>query len=208
MAKRHISVETAIEKNKVVSATPIIILMEINLTNPNTRVVDEVIRIARNDENITFNGELYLAGNFNVSVNNKKGEQASIDLTASDPTGFIRSKMDAYAGGVVSTVQLMTVNADRLDKPEELSEKFSVISSSVKDVDLTFRLGVANALAFSFPRNRQFRDRCSWRFKGYGCQYAGPDSTCSYTFDGPNGCLAKGNQKNYGGLRGLVPLNV
>lgn len=208
MARRHISVETAIEKNKVVSGTPIVILMEIYLTNPNTREVDEVIYLARNDENIIFNDQLYIASNFNVNVNNKKGEQASIDLTASDPTGFIRSKMDAYAGGVVSTVQLMTVNTDRLDSPEELSEKFSVISSSVSDTDLTFRLGVANALAFSFPRNKQFRDRCAWRFRGYGCQYSGPDNTCSYTFDGPDGCLSKGNQRNFGGLRGLVPLNV
>jgi len=205
---RHLSVATAIEKNKVMSNTAFVILIEIDIVNPNTRAVEETICIAKNNENIVYNGQVYTAGNFDISLDQREGEESTVTCTARDPTRNIQTRMEAFAGGVLSELTMMIVNTDRLDKPPEISERFKIITSSTKDYVVTFSLGAENPLSVRYPLRMQYRDRCSWRFKGYGCGYAGADATCTYMLDGANGCRSKGNNLNFGGLPGLRILNL
>ena len=50
------------------------------------------------------------------------------------------------------------------------------------------------------PNRRVTRGFCAWTFREAPCNYRGADTTCDYTFDGPNGCLKHGNQAQYGGF--------
>jgi phage-related protein len=48
-----------------------------------------------------------------------------------------------------------------------------------------------------FPRRRQARDFCQWRFRDPNtCAYDGPAPSCDYTLQGPNGCSAKGRRND------------
>jgi phage-related protein len=205
---RHLSVESVIDKNKIASNVAWVILLDIFLVDPNTRQVVETLRIARNDESILFAGELYQAGNFNIEINQQQNQTPSVSVTARDQTGYIESRMEAMAGGVLSEVQMTVVNTNRLDKPAEMQERFQIISSSAKDSVVTFQLGSENPLAVQFPKHRQWQDRCAWRFRGYGCGYSGSATVCDYTKNGPNGCAAKGNTVNFRALPGLVKMNI
>lgn len=205
---RHLSVASAIDKNKITSSAVWVALLEIRIINPNTRAVDETLWIARNDENILFGGQVYQAGNFEINIEQKQGETSSCTLTAQDQTGFISSRMEAMAGGVFSEVVLKIVNTEQLSKPAEVEQLFEVTTSSVKGFVVSFTLGAENPLGVRFPRHMQFRDRCTWRFRGYGCGYSGAAPTCDYTKDGANGCKVKGNTINFRGLPGLVKLNI
>jgi phage-related protein len=131
-----------------------------------------------------------------------------VTITAKDHTRYIASRMENMAGGVFSEVIMRVVNTDRLDRPAEVEHTFQVISSSVQNYIVNFTLGAENPLSIRFPRHMQFRDRCAWRFKGYGCAYAGAAGSCDYTKDGANGCRVKGNTINFRGLPGLVRLAI
>lgn len=208
---RHLSVESVIDKNKVSSATAWVALLKIDVVDPNDRSVVETLHIARNDENVIFNGVIYQAANFDFQVNQRQGETPSVTLTAQDQTRFIQSRMEAMAGGVFSEVTLIVVNTDRLDEPPELEETFAVVGSSTKNYVVTFNLGAENPLSVAFPRRRQFKDRCAWAFKGYGCPYVGPSNSCDYTLNGANGCKAHfpgSRELPFKGLPGLVRLNI
>jgi hypothetical protein len=208
---RHLSVESVIDKNKVSSATAWVALLQVDVIDPNTRLVEETLYIARNDENVVFGDQVYQAANFEFRITQRQGETPSVSLTAQDQTRYIQSRMEAMAGGVFSECRLLVVNTDRLDQAPELEESFQVTSSSTKDYIVTFQLGAENQLSIAFPHRRQSKDRCAWAFKGYGCPYVGPLTTCDYSLEGPNGCsmhFPGSRALPFKGLPGLVRLNI
>lgn len=209
-----LTVASVIDKNKITSDTAWVILLDIYVTDPNTRGVIETLRIARNNENVIFGTDelgdpiVYQAGNFDVKMDQQKGQAPSVSITAHDQTRFIESRMEAMAGGVLSEVQMTIVNTSRISAPPEMQERFQVTNASAKDSVVTFQLGSENPLGVQFPKHRQWQDRCSWRFRGYGCGYTGAAAVCDYSKDGPNGCAAKSNTINFRALPGLVRMNI
>ena len=211
----HLSVATIIEKNRVSSPVAFVILLDLHIVDPNSRDVVETIRICQNTENILFGTDdqgqpiVYQAGNFEINLDQKMNAASTVTLTAQDQHGLISSRVEAYAGGVFSEVVLTVVNSARLDKPAEIQERFSVLSSSIKDMVMSATLGAENPLMIQFPKYKQFRERCAWRFKGYGCAYSGALQTCDYSVDGANGCEKHFTGRlPFRGLPGLVSMNV
>lgn len=199
---RHLSVATAIEKNKIASDVAFVPLISIDIRDQLGEYV-ETLRLARNSEDIEYQGELYLAGNFEIDVKMDIEEAPSLRITANDPTGFIRERMTTYGGGVGSDCVLMVVNTGNLDQPPEISETFEVTQASTDNYNVTFQLGMENPLSVRFPRRTMYRDQCPLVFKGGECRYAGADGSCTYTWED---CVSKGNQANFGGFRGLQTL--
>lgn len=208
---RHLSVASAIDKNKITSSAVWVAILDINIVDPNTRLVTETLYIARNDEPIVFDGQEYLAANFEFDIKQQSGQDPSVTLTAQDQTRYLQTRMEAMAGGVFSTVTLRIVNSERLDQPAELEYDFEVTGSSASNYVVSFTIGAENFLNVAFPRHRQWKGRCAWRFKGYGCGYVGPLTTCDYTLDGANGCTVHfpgAATLPFKGLPGLVRLNI
>lgn len=204
----HLSVASVIDKNRITSETAWVVLLDIYVTDPNTRQVVETLHIARNDESIIFDGETYQAANFEINVDQQQGQVPRVTVTAQDQLGYLTARMEGMAGGVQSEVRMTIVNTARLDQPPEMQETFQILQSSSKDAVVSFQLGSENRLAIQFPKHTQWQDRCAWRFKGYGCQYSGSETQCDYTKNGPLGCKQKNNTINFRALPGLVRMNI
>ena len=205
---RHVSVASAIDKNRITSSVAWVILLEIDIVDPNTRDVAYTERLAKNTEDLTYFGDVYTAANFDINITQNQNEAPNVQLQIQDQTGVVQTAMEGYAGGVFSEVRMLVVNTERLDKDPEVDERFMVTRSYIKDYVVSFELGAENPLQIQFPKHTQRKDQCAWRYKGYGCGYAGAMDKCDYTRYGPNGCVAHDNEENFRALSGLVRMNI
>lgn len=203
MANRYLSIASIIEKNQVASAVAWVPLFEVEVIDPDTGVLVETLRFAQNTENVTFQGQVYSKARFDFSVTEETGSQPEVKLVGYDYTRAIQRRMQDHGGGIGFKVRLIVVNTGNLSAPPEITELFEVVGASQQDYAVSFTLGAENPLTFRFPRRRQFRDRCQWRYKGAECAYAGPLGTCDFTLNGSNGCVAHGNEERFGGFPGI-----
>lgn len=204
---RHLSVATVIEKNRIASDVAFIILAEIEVLDANGVKV-ETLRIARNTESLVYQDEVYDAANFSIDITEDVGEEPSLQISAEDPSGAIRERMDRYDGGIGFPVRVIIVNTGNLDQEPELLEEFQVVGSSTAGFQVNFNLGVDNPLYQRFPSRAQFKDQCPLRYKGLLCKYTGNLPSCSYTWEGANSCETHDNQANFGGFRGLKSMYI
>jgi phage-related protein len=201
-----LSVATAIEANRLASDVAFLALLDIEVINPDTLATVTMRRVVNNADPVTFQGELYEAGRFDVQVKQEGGKQAEVTLSITDHTQGIQAYMEAYGGGIGFNVTLYIVSAAELDKPAEMVVYCQIIGASSAGFTHSFQLGAENVLGMTFPRRRQTRDFCQKRFKVVGpgeCNYAGGATSCDLTLKGANGCAAKSNTINFGAYPGL-----
>lgn len=195
-----ISIKTALEAGRLSSDVPFLLLLDVELQSPSGEV--EKFYLVRNTESVTHNGNEYQPVYFELSIDSDSPPSASITII--DPTADVRTQLEAYDGGIGASIRISLLNAAALDAPADVSERFMVMGARANDDgSVVWTLGAENALTISFPRRRQFRDRCSWTFRSPQCTYAGDDTFCTYSLLGPHGCVEKGNQINFGGFPGL-----
>ena len=207
MAK-YFKVSDAIDKNRLSSSAVWVILVVIDVVNPNDRTVVQTIRLARNNETVVFEGDTFDPANFEFNVNQRNGEAPTVSMAVNDQTRIVHKKLDEMAGGVFSRITMKIVNTESIDRPAEMIEEFQVVSSTVSGYVISLQLGAENPLAIQFPKHIQRQDRCAWRYKGYGCDYAGALPKCDYTKNGANGCVQHGNVANFRAIPGLVRMNI
>ncbi len=200
---RHLSVATVIDKNRLKSEAAYIVLLQIHVINPINLNLEEILYVCANDENLTYQEQLYTATNFTFSMKVERGSMPEMTLEYRDFSRDLQARMQAYGGGVGFKVVLICVNTSNLEQPPEMEEVFTVLDASAKNYLVSFTLGAANPLSRRFPFGVQYRDRCSWTYRGNECGYAGSLATCDYTLQGPNGCAAHGNTEKFGGFPGI-----
>lgn len=171
---KNLSLATTIEKNQLASTTPFLVLLAIDVIDPGTGLLVETARIVRNTENITFQGNVFEAGNFEIDFKAEAGKQPTVTLSVRDYTKALQARMQAYGGGIGFAVQVIVVNAGNLTQKPEISENFQVIGAQAQDYDAQFTLGAENALMRIFPRRKQTKDFCQWRYKSPDCGYRDP----------------------------------
>lgn len=206
---KSLSIANVIEKNRIASATPFLILIDVGVIDPNTGTLIETLRLVRNNEDIVFQGNTYTAANFDLELKAESGAQHNLTLSVRDLTLTVQARMQAYGGGIGFTVTLMVVNAGNLAQPAEIVEYFEIIGASADASTYTasFTLGTENSVMQSFPRRKQTVDFCQWRYKGAECGYSGFMPTCDLSLQGPNGCAVHGNTVRFGGFPGLSSRN-
>lgn len=202
-----ISLTSAVDKDQLASGVAWLVLLEIQVVNDDGQTVT-TLYVAHNNEDVVYKSQTYVAYPFEITVRAEAGAVPSVTLDAVDYEGVLTQHMKDYDGMTGSVVILRVVNSANLAGEPELEESFTVIGSSEKDFKINFSLGAENALRLAFPRSRQMRDRCRWRYKGVECAYAGALGTCDLTLDGPNGCEVHSNEANFGGFPGLVSRGV
>lgn len=201
---KQLSVATVIEKNRLSSDEPFLVCLDIRVVDPQTQALVETLHLVRNTEDITFNGFEYKAILFDIELKEEAGAQSPVSLAITDYTKAVQGRMQAYGGGIGFQVTIVVVNAGALEQPPEVVEDFEVIGASAANYVCTFELGVESTLARNFPRRRQTRDFCQWRYKQPGtCGYTGNLPTCDLTLQGPNGCAAHGNTIRFGAYPGI-----
>lgn len=201
---KSLSVITAIEANRLSSEVPFLCLLDVRVINPDTGGEVVTLRIARSPEPVTYLGQLYSPGIFEISLKQEAGKAAEVSLSVNDYTQTLQAYMELYGGGVGSEITFTVVNADRLDEDKpEAQEVFQIIGASSSDYGQEFTLGADSFLMKNFPRRRQTKDFCQHQYKGASCKYAGPLPSCDLTLQGPNGCAAHSNTINFGGFPGI-----
>lgn len=198
-----LSIASVIEKNRLSSDVPWLICLDIDVIDPASLGVVETIRLVRNTEAITFNGFAYTPSNFDIELKSSAGEQQTVSVSINDYSLAIQKRMQDYAGGVGFKVTVAVVNAGNLTQPPEIVEHFEVVGANSNNYVCSFTLGAENNLTKSFPRRRQMRDFCQWRYKGAECGYTGTAPTCDLSLQGPNGCAAHNNVVRFGAYPGL-----
>lgn len=198
-----LSVADVIDKNKIASENAWLILLKVEIRDELGFVI-ETLYLVKNDENIEYQGQLYTAVEFSFDFDKAANEEGSFKLNAWDVTGVLREKMEDYNGGVGSSVTITVINSGNKEAPPELEETFDVNAATAPDINVEWTLGAENPLKYAFPPREQYRDRCQWHYRGIRCKYSGDLPSCDFTKDGPNGCKAHGNLKNFGGFIGLM----
>lgn len=198
----NLNLSTVIDKNKVSSEHVFLILIEAEIKDTEGTLVD-TIRIVKNSEDITFEGNVFTASNFELDIQLDATRETQVTLKAHDETRLLAQYIDAYDGLVGCKVRIIIANSGSLSSPPEIDENLLVTSTTLTNYTANIELGVESATGVRFPKARQFKDRCWKTFKSTRCGYAGPDGTCDYTRNGPNGCVAKNNEINFGGFPGI-----
>tara|TARA_R110000744_G_scaffold81833_14_gene160699 strand:+ start:1627 stop:2262 length:636 start_codon:yes stop_codon:yes gene_type:complete len=206
---KHLTLASAIDKNRISSTTAWIVALEISVIDPTTGILQETRRICANDVALTIDGDLYDAFPFSIDVKEKSGELPSVSVSLVDVTRQVQYLLQLYEGGLgfPVTMLIVPVDDDSIDQSLEpdLVEYFTVLSTSSDSSSYTtsWTLGAENPVNIVVPRRSQFRDRCSFEFLSTQCGYTGLDQTCTRALNGANGCVEKGNQDRYGGFPGI-----
>ncbi len=194
-----LSAAAVLEKNKLCSDGAWIILLEITIP-----LLNETVRICRNTDNITWNGNEYIAFPFelgDVSQDNK-GTLPSVELKVSNVAQALQPYIEEGQGGVQSTVRLMVVHSKHLDVTvPEVDELFSVTKTSVNSKWVTFTLGMNYPKGARRPLRRFIKDFCPFKFKSVECGATTTAYTdCKKTL---NECRLRNNSTRFGGEPGI-----
>lgn len=200
---KSLSVASIIEKNRISSEVPWLICLDIDVIDPITSALIETLHVVRNTEDVTFNGFTYTAAAFDIELKEEAGVQNGIRLTMQDYSLVVQKRMQEYAGGVGFTVTIFVVNAAALAQPPEIIEYFEVIAAESANYTVSFTLGAENNVTKTFPRRRQTKDYCQWRYKSEECGYTGANPSCDLSLKGPNGCGAHQNVVHFGAFPGI-----
>lgn len=176
---------------------PWLVLLDIDLGN------GVVLYLVNNNEDITFNTQLYTAFAFNIVLpkENGRGEIPSVELSVSNTTRAIQTYIEQYAGGVGATVTLRVVHADNLAEDyTELTMILDVLATKSTAQYVSFTLGAPNPMRQRFPQHQYIALSCMWIYKGAECGYAGAIATCGRTWAE---CELHNNTGKFGGFPGL-----
>jgi phage-related protein len=162
----------------------------------------ETVYLTDANATVAYGGNDYVPFPFKISdqVEDGNGQPGEITITTANVNREMTTLIERYRGmfGVVVTLYRM------YGSTLVLSDSFKIQSSSVNDTSATFRAGNQDLFAVQVPSERFLRSRCRFRYKDPDtCGYAGALAECDRTLWGTNGCMAHGNQANYGGTPGI-----
>jgi len=157
---KNIPANLIIEKNKLSSAGAWLILLDITLTDGN------IFRLVRNNEDITFCGNVYTAFNFEIepTEQNNKGEIPTVTLRVSNITKLIEAELQDLNGGIGSSVKVTVVNSENLTEDySELEMMFEVLACNTSSKWVVFTLGAPSPLRQQFPLYKYLALHCGYR---------------------------------------------
>lgn len=198
-----LSAAAILEKNKLASAGAWLILLKIVLSD------STVIRICKNNVNITWDSQTWIAFPFDLDDKTEEaGEHSILNINIGNASRVMNTYMEQYSGMVGSSVTLYIVHSDNLSNTTpEVEEEFEITSSSADSVWATFVLSAPSLLRVNFPQRRYIKNWCGWVFNypagtSVRCGYSGatPYTTCNKTL---SDCRKRGNSRRFGGFPGI-----
>ena len=189
------------EKNKLHTGSAFIILLDIvpNVTGA------ETIRVCYNNEDITWNGNIYQGFPFEIGEvsQDNTGSEPSVELKVDNVSRAMQSYVEDYKGGNGFTVLLRVVNTEAIAQgvtDAELEERFKVNHCTVEQNFITFTLGTGYSLSTRRPLDRYLKNSCPFVYKGLRCACTSSLTTCGHTL---TECRARGNSARFGGFPGI-----
>ncbi|WP_405379563.1 hypothetical protein [Phascolarctobacterium sp.] len=183
--------------NKVNSDGAWLFLLEIQLAD------GDVIRIARNNEDVMWNDQLWQAFPFSLGEikNDDKGTLSSLEINVDNTTRDLEYYLQNGAGGTGAKVILRCVCSTALaETTPELEEHFTVKNTAVTASNVKFTLGNSYPSRSRRPWERYMKNNCPFRYKGVKCGYSGDLETCNHTL---SDCRKHSNSVRFGGFPGI-----
>lgn len=204
---RQPTIAAVIDKNKIATDRVWVFAMTLRVID-NTNTVVETLYLVNNNEQVTIDGNVYEPFPFTLDKSEKSGDITNISVVVADQTRYVQSRLQQYQGLVGSEVDLIVCTLDSGvtvgSSEPDLKETYTVIQASSSDYTSTLELGTLNLLNTLVPGRLQSKDRCSFRYKSTECGYSGGLTSCDFTLDGANGCVAHSNSDRFGGFPGLT----
>ena len=172
-----------LEKNKVASTFPWIILLEAEIDTEGTKIF-----LCKNNEDLVFNNgidgsQTYIAFPFDVDAAKQvtKGQIPSLELRVSNVTLSLQSYIEEGEGLVGNEFALRLVYVDTTTNPYTLTEAlgwtYNVLGCKSTTDIISFTLGAPNPLYKRFPLYRYIASHCNWVFGGAECNFTWDIST-------------------------------
>lgn len=203
----NLSIISVIEKNKLSSQHAWLVALDIEVKSPEFNDPIETLRLVNNTEDIVVGGNTYTAASFDIELKQEAGTAPEVNLSIVDLSRAVQARMQEYGGGIGFNVIVSVFSAADLTQPPELQEFFQVIGANAANYRASFQLGAENPVSLNFPRRRQLRDFCSWRYKSPECGYTGNLPSCDLSLQGENGCAKHNNTVRFGSYPGLNSRN-
>ena len=96
---KNVSLAKVIEKNRLASDQAWLIALNIDVINSDGNHV-EYLRVVRNDEQITIDGDVFEPFPFDIDVEESTDGVPTLNLTISDSSQIVQSYMQNYSGGI------------------------------------------------------------------------------------------------------------
>jgi hypothetical protein len=207
-----ISVLANLERHKIASGEPWLLLMDIEW--PGSGLSSQIeaeaagqladlglsaqhMRFVRNTDSVTFDAndghgpQVYQPFSFQMGEL-KVGSDGSIpetEITASNVMRVLQTVIEQYAGIVGANLYLYALNTANPAGEPDLTLQFQVKQTVCNAKAVSIKCGASSPLRRLFPIFKFWPNSCMWQYKsGVGCTYAGTLPGCSKTIDGPNGC--------------------
>jgi phage-related protein len=172
-----------------------------------------VIRVVRNTEDVTWDGETWTAFNFHVAElpTDSKGSPPELVIQVSNVARTLQGYLEEGEGGVGATFRLIVIHSDNVEtSTSELDETFICMGTRADATWAYFTLSVDNIHLKRFPRDRFLYDKCRYLgkpvaagggFKGTWCRYDGSATTCTGKL---SRCQQLGNSERFGSFPAMV----
>ena len=197
----NLSAAAILEKNKIAGDSCWPVLVEIQIPG------QDPVRVCNNNENLTWNGETWIAFPFELDELQEagKGEIPSVALRVSNVTQELQYYIEQAGGGVDFPVILRVVNSKHLDiTTPELELSFICTGCKYDAYWITFTLGGDAKLTRRVPERRYLKDFCPFQYGGIECGVADATKvtypTCAKTL---TQCRQRSNSTRFGGEPGI-----
>jgi len=175
-----------LEKNKLSSTTPWLILLEVTI--PSTPAV--TLYLVRNTEDITYNSQTYTAFPFDLDVSKQvsKGDIPTIELKVSNVTRTLQAYLEDYNGLIDTpiTIRVVAKPEGETEYLEAESWTHDILAVHADAEYVYFTLGAPNPLSKRFPLYRYIAHSCRFAFRKNSsvvapeCGYTGNDSATTW----------------------------
>lgn len=209
-----LSVLANIERHKIASGAPWLLLMDIEWPGSGlsaqveaeaaTQMAQHAIsesqhlRFVRNTDAVTFDAgdgfgpQVYQPLNFQMGELkvSSDGSVPESEISASNVMRVLQTQIEQYAGIVGCNLYLYAVNTASPAGEPDLTLQFQVKQTVCNAKVVSVKCGASSPLRRLFPVFKYWPNSCMWQYKsGIGCTYTGSLASCSKTIDGPNGCM-------------------
>jgi len=196
----------ATAKNEPSRHAKVLVLLKLTLTDAT------VLRFAKNNSDVTYDGAVYLASEFGCdSIDGGRANRldsatlrfCDIDFLLEPYMPHALTDTDLFTGG---TATLITCDSALIaDTSSSISMVFEIMASPGRDgYWKTLELAGDDPSKMRHPGGKFQNLSCEYvkNFKDFPCQYAGSVASCNGLYET---CLILGNEANFGGFVGLDP---
>lgn len=197
-----LSISAVSKKAKNQLHVPGCYLILLDIEPKNNTDDNNVIRICRNNENVTWKGKVYQAFPFSIDSvkEDSTGSEPEVQLTVDNTTRALQGMLEDTNGGNGYQVILRIVYTENMDGEPDIEELFTNNHATSTEQSVTFRLGSGYPLNSRRPLYRFMKDHCRFVYKGIKCGCTSDKATCNHTI---TDCRARGNSARFGGFLGI-----